>query len=125
MSNCKRYNKEGDEKAVAIQNNVEKNYGFVPEAFQIFGRNGDFLDALLKLTGAAGKGLDPKTKELIAFAICIVNNCGYCVDAHRTAAKQAGATDEELTATIELVAAVSAFNKALGPLGLDHDLKSE
>ena len=124
MSVCKLYNKDGDQKAVKIQENVEKNFGFVPEAFQLFGNNGDFLDAMMKLSGAAGKDLDPKTKELVAFAVCVTNNCGYCADAHRAAALQAGATEEELTAVIEVIAATSAFNKTIAPQGLNHDIKA-
>ncbi len=124
MSICKLYNKEGDKKAVTIQENLEKNFGKVPEVFQLFGKNGDFLDAMLKLAGAAGKDLDPKTRELVAFAVCVTNNCSYCVDAHRASALQAGATDEELSAVVELVAATSAFNKAIGPQGLNHDIKA-
>ena len=124
MAVCKLYNKQGDEKAVKIQESLEKRFGALPEVFQTVGRNGDFLDALLKLTGAAGKGLDPKTKELIAFAVSVTNNCGYCSDAHRATALQAGVTEEDLTAALEIVAATSAINKALAPLGLTHDIKA-
>ena len=72
MSSIKLYNKTGDEKAVAIQNAVEKQFGFVPQVFQAMGRNGDFLEAVLKIAEAAGKGLDPKTKELIIIACSAV-----------------------------------------------------
>ena len=124
MAVCKLYNKQGDEKAIRIQENLEKNLGFIPEVFQTLGKNGDFLDAVLKLNGAAGKGLDTKIKELIGFAVSVTNNCGYCADAHRASALKAGVTEEELTATLEVVAATSAVNKVLGPLGLTHDIKA-
>ncbi len=124
MAVTKLYNKTGDKKAVKIQEGVESNMGMLPEAFQAMGRNGDFLDAILKLAGSAGKGLDPKTKELICIAVSAVNNCGYCLDAHRATALQAGITDDEITATMEIVAAMSAFNKFNASIGLNHDIKA-
>ena len=124
MSSIKLYNKTGDEKAVAIQNAVEQKFGFVPQVFQAMGRNGEFLEAVLKVSEAAGKGLDPKTKELIIIACSAVNGCQYCLDAHRAAALQAGCTDEEITAAVEVAAAISLFNKFNGAIGLDSDIKA-
>ncbi len=123
MATVKLYNKTGDAKAQKIQENLEKNFGFVPEVFQAMGRNGDFLQGLLNLAEAAGKGLDPKTKELISIAVSAVNGCSYCLDAHRAVALKAGATEDEITATIEVAAMMSAFNKFNGALDLKHDIK--
>ncbi|GHT03400.1 alkyl hydroperoxide reductase AhpD [Planctomycetales bacterium] len=125
MATVKLYNQTGDEKAVKIQQGLAKHKGFVPEVFQAMGRNGDFLEAMLNLAKKAGAGLDPKTKELIAIAVSAVNGCGYCVDAHRAAAKGIGITDEEITAAIEVAAMMSAFNKFNDALDLTHDLKAE
>ena len=63
MASVKMYKKTGDAKAVAIQENLEKNFGFLPEVFQVMGRNGEFLEHVLGVANAAGKGLDPKTNE--------------------------------------------------------------
>ena len=98
MAGVKLYNKTGDAKAVKIQEGIEKKFGFVPEVFQAMGRNGDFLDLAMRIAEAAGKGLDPKTKELIIIAVSAVNGCEYCLDAHRSAALAAGVTDEEISA---------------------------
>ncbi len=124
MASVKLYNKDGDEKAQKIQANLEKNFGFLPEVFQAMGRSGDFLEAILNLAEKAGKGLDPKTKELISFAVSAANNCGYCVDAHRALALKNGATDEEITATLEIVSMMSAFNKFNASISLNHDIKA-
>ena len=78
MASVKLYNKNGDAKAKFIQENLEKKFGRVPEVFQAMGRNGDFLEAALQVSEAAGRGLDPKTKELIIIAVSAVNGCTYC-----------------------------------------------
>ena len=101
------------------------HFGKLPNVFKAMGRNGDFLEAMLKLSEVAGKGLDPKTKELIIIAVSAVNGCVYCLDAHRSAALAAGVTDEEITAAVEVAAAISAFNKFNGGIDLVSDLKSE
>ena len=89
------------------------------------GRNGDFLEAMLKLSESAGKDLDAKTKELIIIAVSAVNGCVYCLDAHRSAALAAGVTDDEITAAIEVAAAISAFNNFNKGIDLESDLKSK
>ena len=124
MASVKLYNKTGDDKAQAIQGELEKAFGGLPEVFQAMGRNGDFLEAILGLAEKAGAGLDDKTKELICIAVSAVNGCGYCVDAHRALALKAGVTDDEVTAAIEVAAAMSAFNKFNGAIGLNHDIKA-
>ena len=124
MASVKLYNKTGDAKAKAIQENLEKNFGKLPEVFQAMGRNGDFLEAMLNLSNACGKGLDAKTKELIIIAVSAVNGCTYCLDAHRSAALHAGVTDDEITAAIEVAASISAFNAFNKGIDLTSDLKS-
>jgi AhpD family alkylhydroperoxidase len=124
MAITKLYNKDGDAKAKEIQAGIEKQFGFLPEVFQAMGRNGDFLEAMTALAEAAGKGLDPKTKELIALAVSAVNGCAYCIDAHRALAIKAGVTDEEITAALEMAAMMSAFNNFNKAIGLNHDIKA-
>ena len=123
MASVKLYQKDGDAKAVQMQEGIEKKFGYMPEVFQAMGRNGDFLDSLLQLNTAAGKGLDPKTKELIAIAVSAVNGCEYCLSAHRAGAKAAGVTDEEITAALEVAALMSAFNNFNKAIGLKIDIK--
>lgn len=124
MASVKLYNGDGDEKARKIQEGIKGKFGFVPEVFQAMGRNGDFLEALMALDQAAGKGLDAKTKHLICVAVSAVNGCGYCVDAHRALALKDGVTEEEITAAIEVGAMMSAFNNFNAGIGMNHDIKA-
>lgn len=124
MASVKMYQGTGDAKAAAIQEKLKKNFGFLPEVFQAMGRNGDFLEAALKVAEVSGKGLDPKTKELIIIAVSAVNGCKYCVDAHRAAALHVGVTDEEITAAIEVASAISLYNNFNKAIGLVSDLKA-
>ena len=124
MASVKLYEKNGDAKAAAIQGNLEKAFGKLPNVFKAMGRNGDFLEAILKLSESAGRGLDAKTKELIIIAVSAVNGCTYCLDAHRSAALAAGVTDDEITAAIEVAAAISAFNNFNKAINIESDLKS-
>lgn len=123
MASVKLYNKSGDAKAVAIQEKLEKHFGFLPEVFQAMGRNGAFLEHAMAVSEVAGKGLDPKTKELIILAVSAVNGCKYCFDAHAAAAKAVGVTDDEITAAVEVGAAISLFNNFNKAIGLTSDLK--
>lgn len=124
MASIKLYHKTGDEKAVKIQEMIEKKFGFIPEVFQAMGRSGDFLEAMMTLSEKCGKGLDKKTKELIALAVTATNGCGYCFDAHRAIALKEGISEEEITAAVEVAAMMSAFNKFNDAIGLNHDIKA-
>ncbi|MBR2625481.1 MAG: carboxymuconolactone decarboxylase family protein [Lentisphaeria bacterium] len=124
MASVKMYEKSGDAKAQEIQNAVEKKFGKLPEVFQAMGRNGDFLEAVLKVSEAAGNNLDPKTKELIIIAVSAVNGCTYCLDAHRSAALMQGVTDEEISGAIEVASAISLFNTFNKAIDLNSDLKT-
>ena len=125
MASVKLYNKSGDEKAVKIQENLKTHFGRIPNVFKAMGRSGDFLEAVLHVSETAGKGLDRKTKELIMIAVSAANGCTYCLDAHRTAALQSGITDEEITAALEVTAAISLFNTFNKAIDLESDLKSK
>ena len=125
MASVKLYDKTGDAKAIRIQEKLENNFGFLPQTFQAMGRSGEFLEKLLSLSEAAGKNLEPKTKELFAIAVSAANGCEYCVSAHRAAALQLGVTDEEITGALEVAAQMSAFNTFNKAIGLDLDLKAK
>ena len=124
MASVKLYDQTGDAKAKTIQENLKKTFGRIPQVFQAMGRNGDFLEAALKVSEAAGRGLDPKTKELIIIAVSAVNGCTYCLDAHRSAALMAGVTDDEIVAAVEVAAAISLFNNFNKAIDLTSDLKT-
>ncbi len=54
-------------------------------------------------SGAFGEGaLDIKTKELIALAIAVVEQCDGCIAAHARSAARAGASREEAAEAISV-----------------------
>ena len=64
----------------------------IPEAYRGF-------QALHHAAFAAG-ALDVKTKELIAFAIGVIQRCDGCIASHAQSAAKAGATREEAAEAI-------------------------
>lgn len=62
------------------------------------------FDAAALAEGAISK----KNKELIAIAVALTTQCGYCLEVHRKAAVAAGATEEELAETVFVAAALRA-----------------
>ena len=53
-------------------------------------------------------GIPLKFKELVAVAVALTTQCPYCIEIHSTKAKQAGATDRELTEAALIAAAIRA-----------------
>lgn len=49
-----------------------------------------------------------KYKELIAVAVGLTTQCGYCIEVHKKAALEAGASEEELAEVIHVTAAIRA-----------------
>lgn len=71
-----------------------------PEAMSAF----EALDAAALADGAIPK----KYKELMALAVALTTQCGYCLEVHRKAALKAGATDDELAETVFVATALRA-----------------
>ncbi len=58
---------------------------------------------------AVAEGAIPvKYKELIAVGVAVTTQCPYCIDIHTANARNAGATDAELTEATVVAAAVRA-----------------
>ena len=72
------------------------------------------------------KHLDTKTQELISIAASLVAKCQGCIEGHLKKAIQAGATQEEISETICIAAAINAAavidltDVAAGNMDLDH-----
>lgn len=64
-----------------------------------------FDDAALR---AADRAIPRKYTELMALAVALTTQCGYCIDGHVTAAKEVGATEEEVAETVFVTAALRA-----------------
>lgn len=70
----------------------------------------DAMDAFKALDAAALKdgAISKKNKELIAIAVALTTQCGYCLEVHRKAAVAAGATEEELAEVTFVAVALRA-----------------
>ena len=55
-----------------------------------------------------GGAIPLKYKELMAIAVALTTQCPYCIEVHSKRAKQAGATEQELTETTLIAAALRA-----------------
>ncbi|MHA7179400.1 carboxymuconolactone decarboxylase family protein [Arthrobacter sp. MDB2-24] len=56
----------------------------------------------------SSKVIPRKTTELIAVAVALTTQCAYCIEAHVKAAKDEGATAEELSETVMITTALRA-----------------
>jgi len=60
-------------------------------------------------TAALSEGAIPKKyKELMAIAVALTTQCGYCLEVHRKAALAAGATEQEFAETVFVATALRA-----------------
>lgn len=67
---------------------------------------------LNKITGREDGAVPKKYRELIAVAVAVTTQCPYCIEAHAKAAKEAGASKEELVETAFVAAALRAGGAA-------------
>jgi len=54
--------------------------------------------------------LDRKTRELIAFAVSVINNCEYSSLAHEKMARNQGASEEEINHARQVIELFASFN---------------
>ncbi|AEC20954.1 alkylhydroperoxidase AhpD core [Pusillimonas sp. T7-7] len=55
-----------------------------------------------------GSALDSKTRELIALAVAVTTRCDGCISSHSAAARQAGATEQEVAEALGTAIALNA-----------------
>ena len=70
-------------------------------------------DTLVGYQALAGAGkktgrLDEKTRELISLAVAVTTRCDGCIAIHTQAAKQAGASKEEIAEALGVAVALNA-----------------
>ncbi|MEZ7910216.1 MAG: carboxymuconolactone decarboxylase family protein [Propionivibrio sp.] len=84
---------------------------------ELLGRVGEFAqlspDTLVGYQALAGAGkktgrLDEKTRELISLAVAVTTRCDGCIAIHTQAAKQAGASKEEIAEALGVAVALNA-----------------
>ncbi len=55
-----------------------------------------------------GREIPLKYRELMALAVSLTTQCGYCIDFHANAAAKAGASEQELAETAWVATAIRA-----------------
>ena len=84
---------------------------------ELLGRVGEFAqlspDTIVGYQALAGAGkktgrLDEKTRELISLAVAVTTRCDGCIAIHTQAAKQAGASKEEIAEALGVAVALNA-----------------
>lgn len=86
--------------AVAILDQVEKKYGFVPNLMKVFAGSPLALQAYVSLGELVAKSsFSPEEQQAILLAVSVENGCDYCVAAHSMIAeKMAGMPKDRLDA---------------------------
>lgn len=67
---------------------------------------------LNNIVGREDGAIPKKYRELIALAVACTTQCPYCIEVHAKAAKEAGATREEVTESSFIAAALRAGGAA-------------
>jgi AhpD family alkylhydroperoxidase len=87
---------------------------YMPAVKNAFGKlakaHPKMITAYQALGSAAANGgpLDARTRELIAVAVAVTLRCDGCIGSHAEAARNAGATEEELAQALAVAVQVNA-----------------
>lgn len=84
---------------------LKQHIGTLPSAYAVFAASPEVLNTLMPFHQTVMEGtdsLDAKIRQAIALTVSAVNECRYCIAAHRGGMKQAGATDDEVEAVHEM-----------------------
>ena len=112
-------------KVKEVFDDIKANFGMVPSFFRAQAAvDENWLELNWQrwkaIMGRQGS-LDRKTKDLIAIAVSMTNNCPYCVSAHTMMAQMAGATEKDLAETIQVVELFASFNQIADSLQVPCD----
>ncbi|MDH5479978.1 MAG: carboxymuconolactone decarboxylase family protein [Nitrosomonas sp.] len=114
--------------AKEIYDDIEANFGMVPNIFKAMGAADPKWLAINwqreKQIMLEDGPLDRKTRELIAMAVSMTNNCEYCSFAHETMALNEGVTEEMLSHAKQVIELFSSFNAIIHSYpGMPCDIK--
>mgnify|MGYP006307005209 CR=1 FL=1 len=116
-------------KAAELYEEIRDRFGMVPNFFRAqAAADPEWLELnwnRWKQIMGRDRELDRKTKEMIALAVSLVNDCAYCKGAHGAMAKMAGATDGELMELREVVELFASFNSIADSLDVPLDEELE
>ena len=86
------------DKAKPIFDNIQSDFGSVPNFYRTMGHNPTVLEAFLQKYISIHQDLPDKFRELAYLKSSLVNNCSYCTHYHQQLGKQAGLTEEQIAA---------------------------
>ncbi len=109
-----------------VYEEIESAFGIVPNFFKAqaavdpewMEQNWDRAKRIM----LSERGLDRKTKELLALVISLGNHCEYCSLAHEAAAQRAGATKDEINEAKEVLELFASFNAIADSLRIPCDI---
>lgn len=72
------------EPAKTLLNNIEKEYGFIPNLFAYMAEAPVTIEAYLMLNKLVSRtSLSPAQQQVALLAVSVENNCGFCTVAHQ------------------------------------------
>lgn len=81
----------------AALENVQKNYGFIPNGIKTLAHAPAALNGYLALAQAMGKSsLSAAEREVVALATSEINGCDYCIAAHSFLGEKAGLSKDAI-----------------------------
>lgn len=120
---------EANGKVKEIYEEISSNFGMVPNFFRAqAAADPEWLEVnwnRWKLIMGKERGLDRNTKELIAVAVAIVNNCEYCTLAHEASALMAGSSPGDIIEMKQVVELFSSFTKIADSLKVPCDISPD
>jgi len=89
--------------------------GFLPDIYKAFAHDPEYLDSINEhMTRVLRpRKVDAKTKEVIAFAVAVMNGCDFCTNAHAMGLRGHGYDDEgvaEILGAVSLWSEINRFN---------------
>ena len=127
MSTVKLVDEQSDHpkvRAIFADIKATKNIDRVPNIWRALATNPDHLELCwtrLKAIMRPGK-LDLLTKEIIALAVSVTNNCRYCVNSHTAAVKKLGLDNEGLAEVLAVVGLYNYMNKMADGYQVEPDI---
>src|SRR3990167_4698006 len=85
MTNFTYYTPENaSEPAKTLLQNIEKEYGFIPNLFAYMAEAPVTIEAYLMLNKLVSRtSLTPAQQQVALLAVSVENNCGFCTVAHQ------------------------------------------
>lgn len=117
---------EATGKAKEIFKDITATMGMVPNFFRAqAATDPDWLElnwTRWKSIMGRQRKLDRKTKELVAMAVSLTNNCQYCSLAHEAMSLMVGASEDEINEVKEVTELFQSFDSIANMLQIPCDI---